>query len=654
MATPSILIIDDLEDNTTLIKETLVSFFTDAEIHIALGGREGLRTAEKLSNQLDLIILDANMPDLSGFEVCERLKSNTSNPICPILMLSAVFVNSKDRIRGLESGADGYLCKPYHIEELVAQVKVLLRIKEKEDQLLAHKSTLTDELEQTTTSLSQAEQRFSTIFEATPDTIYVLNKEGEFIDINPAACDMHGLQYDEIIGCNISRFVPFESYAAFQRNLDRCVAGENLDEFETVLNGPMGQPIPVSITYNPIDYQGQDAIILNVRDISTRREAEEQLRIAQKMDAVGRLAGGIAHDFNNMLTSILGYAYLIKENSGSPSAEKDADQIINAAERATRLTRQLLVFSRKQTMPLHPMELNGVVQDIDHLLRRTLGENIELVTLLDEELPYINSDEGHIEQVILNLSVNARDAMLDGGKLVIETRKETLTEPLTFQGQTVPEGTYGVLKIKDHGVGMTPEVLNQVFEPFFTTKERSSGMGMGLTTVYGIVKYSEGYIHIQSEAGEGTTVEVYFPEMEIAPEIARQMRVQPDMPGGDETILLAEDEDLLRRLTTRVLNSLGYRVIEARHGEEALRLAEQHKGEIDLLISDVIMPRMGGPELVETLEEHGINGMKVLFISGFTDEAFAMQPEGESGHELLLKPYTKTSMAQKIREVIDG
>jgi len=654
MSAPLILIIDDFEDNTTLLTETLKNFFPDADLRIALDGREGIEIAEQLSNQLDLVILDANLPGLSGFEVCQRLKSSDRNPLCPVLMLSAVFINNTDRIRGLESGADGYLCKPYHIEELVAQVRVLLRIKERENQLFENQRTLHSELRQAESNLEHPKQQVNTVFDTAPNPIYVLDKESEIIDINPAACHIHELKYDDIIGCNISCFIPFENLLDFQRSIERCILEKEPVEFETTLNRPMGQTLPVSISCCSTTYREQDAIILHVQDVSKRREVGEQLRAAQKMDAVGRLTGGVAHDFNNMLTSILGYAYLIKENAENSAIEEDSEQIIKAAERASRLTRQLLMFNRKQTMPLHPMEMNGVVQEIDHLLRRTLHENIELVTILDETLPYINSDEGHIEQVIINLAVNARDAMPNGGKLIIETRTDELAEPLSFQHQTVPPGRYGVLKVTDQGSGMPDEVLEQVFEPFFSTKERNSGMGMGLNIVYEIVRCSQGYVRIQSLPEEGTRVELYFPEIEIAPEIAQQMRAPANAPGGTETILLAEDEDVLRGLTADMLRSLGYEVIEARHGEEALRLALKHQDAIDLLISDVIMPCMGGPELVHNLQTNETCRLKVLFISGFTDEALALQPKGERPHELLLKPYTKPSMAQKIRDILDG
>jgi two-component system, cell cycle sensor histidine kinase and response regulator CckA len=647
---PKILIIDDLEENTSLIKEMLVGYIDTAEVHAAIGGRKGLELAQQLSPDLDLIILDANMPDLSGFEVCEKFKANLDNGFCPVLMLSAVFVNSKDRVRGLESGADGYLCKPYHMEELIAQVKVLLRIKDREDQLRANREQLTTALSTTSNQLEATEEQFSVMFDASPDAICVIDEDARILDVNLGAESLYGQSRTELIGSSMLDRFQQHLQEEFDKEFEVWLKSDHSTEWQSETSGTAYNQIPVAITARRFRYRNKKAILMNIRDISARMALENQLRWAQKMDAIGRLAGGIAHDFNNLLTSILGYSYLAKENLAAGNPEADIDHIIKAADRATRLTRQLLVFSRKQMLPLHPVKVNQVIEDVDHLLRRTIGENIELVTVMDEDLPYVKSDEGHIEQIIINLSVNAREAMPQGGKITLETVRSELKEDILWHGNTIPAGVYAALRVSDTGTGIPDEIMEKIFEPFFSTKGNTQAVGMGLAMVYGIVKHCKGYIEIQSSPENGTDVVVYFPETIIDSKWMRPKN-DDDLPSGNETILLVEDEDLVRRLTKTVLSSLGYTVMEARHGEEALRIIRAKDDKIDLLISDMVMPQMGGPELLDALKCEGLDTFKVLFITGFSD---GMDGASDAiGENILHKPYTRESLSRTIRAVLD-
>jgi len=646
---PKILIIDDLEENTSLVKEMLEGFISGIEVQVAIGGREGLDVAQQTPPAFDLIILDANMPDLNGFEVCEKYKANPDSVLCPILMLSSVFVNSEDRVRGLECGADGYLCKPYHMEELIAQVKALLRIKKNEDELRANGDSLRTALSTSNTQLEMVNTQFKAMFDTSPDAICLIDEDAHILDTNLNAETLFEISREALIGSSMLDRFPHHLREEFNQEVAKWLKTDKPRHWQSETIGTTPPGIAIAITAQCFRYRNRNAILMNIRNISTRKTLEDQVRSAQKMDAIGRLAGGIAHDFNNLLTSILGYSYLAKENLANGEPEKDIDQIIKAGDRATRLTRQLLMFSRKQMLPLHPVHVKEVVQDIDHLLRRTIGEHIELVTLMDEDLPYITSEEGHLEQIIINLAVNAQEAMPDGGVITLETRKVELLEERVWEDKIFPAGNYGSLRVSDSGDGIPKDLSKKIFEPFFTTKVRSQAMGMGLAMVCSIVRHCKGFIEIQSSP-KGTEVIVYFPETIIDSKWTRAPS-DTDLPTGGETILLVEDEDLVRHLTTTVLSTLGYTVMEARHGEEALRIIRDQHDSINLLISDMVMPKMGGPELIKAARDEKISPFKVLFTTGFSGGMDDLS--GLSERNLLHKPYTRASLARKIREVLD-
>ena len=371
------------------------------------------------------------------------------------------------------------------------------------------------------------------------------------------------------------------------------------------------------------------------------------------MEAVGRLAGGIAHDFNNLLTSILGFSRLVydKLDDGHPLRE-DLEEVLRAGDRAAMLTRQLLAFSRKQMIQAQPVNLNTIVVDMDKLLRRTLGEDIELVTLIDCDDATVKADPGLIEQMIMNLAVNSRDAMPHGGKLVIRTTRINLDEGYCGDHVEVQPGEYAVLSVRDTGIGMTDDVREHCFEPFFTSKEKGKGTGLGLTIVYSVVKQFGGFLDVITGPQAGTEIAVYFPVTDL-PYEARVPREEIDLPRGRETILVVEDEDTVRRLTVRILESLGYRVLQAAHGGEALLLCERHLEPIHLILSDVVMPQIGGPELIERLQKIR-NDFKVLYMSGFTDMPFVERNAGERGSLLMVKPFTKNTLALKVRSVLDS
>jgi len=379
-----------------------------------------------------------------------------------------------------------------------------------------------------------------------------------------------------------------------------------------------------------------------------------QLQQSQKLEAIGQLAGGVAHDFNNLLTAIIGYSDLsLKQISVENPIRSNLEEIKKAAERAASLTRQLLAFSRRQILEPKVLDLNAVVKDMHQMLRRLIGEHIDLTTKPAPGLGRVKADPGQVEQIIMNLVVNARDAMPRGGKVTIETANVTLDEHSTLRHVSVKTGAYVMVAVSDTGNGMDEETQARIFEPFFTTKEQGQGTGLGLSTVYGIVKQSGGNIWVYSELGKGTVFKVYFPQVEAAVKTIEKPVSEIAAPRGSETILLVEDEDVVRRLAREILTQAGYKVLEACGGEEAMRLCQERWEPIDLLLTDVVMPETSGKEIAERLTELR-PATHVLFMSGYTDEAIVHHGILDSNVQFIQKPFTALALAKKVREVLDS
>jgi PAS domain S-box-containing protein len=415
-----------------------------------------------------------------------------------------------------------------------------------------------------------------------------------------------------------------------------------------------GSDFPVFLSTGPIkDGQGSLIGVFGIaQDITHRKHLEEQLVVAQKMEAVGRLAGGIAHDFNNLLGVILGYNDLLLERIPQGQESHQLEQIKKAGERAVSLTRQLLAFSRKQVFQPRVLDLNLLVADIDKMLRRMIGEDVELLTDLKPGLAHIKADQGQIEQVIMNLVVNSRDAMPTGGKITIETANAELDEAYCWNHPAIQPGRYVLLSVSDTGVGMNAETQAHIFEPFFTTKELGKGTGLGLATVYGVVKQSEGYIWVYSEPSQGTTFKIYFPVASEPVEALAQPHANAETFRGSESVLLVEDAESLRGLATEFLERCGYKVQAATNGPEALQAAERNGEHIDLLLTDVVLPGMSGKQLADCLAVTR-PGLRVLFMSGYTNDAIVHHGVLDSGVFFLEKPFSQQTLLRKVREVLD-
>jgi PAS domain S-box-containing protein len=388
------------------------------------------------------------------------------------------------------------------------------------------------------------------------------------------------------------------------------------------------------------------------QDLSERRHLEQQLIQAQKMEAVGQLAGGVAHDFNNLLTAILGYTDLLAGRLKPGSVEsEDLDEIRKAGERAASLTRQLLAFSRQQVLERKVLNVNDLIADLEKMLGRLIGEDVTLATVLDPALRRVRADAGQVEQVIMNLAVNARDAMPRGGRMTIETANVELDEAYASQHATVRPGSYVMFAVSDNGAGMDAETLSRMFEPFFTTKGQGKGTGLGLATVYGIVKQSGGYIWAYSEVGKGTTFKIYLPRVEEGSDAEPVPAAEPVSLVGSETVLLVEDEKSVRTLSRSILETYGYTVLEAGSGKEGLDVARDYPQPIHLLLSDIVMPEMGGLDLASRLEVLR-PGLRVLYMSGYTDDAVFRHGFLEKGRVFLQKPFTPETLARKVREAL--
>jgi signal transduction histidine kinase/CheY-like chemotaxis protein len=387
------------------------------------------------------------------------------------------------------------------------------------------------------------------------------------------------------------------------------------------------------------------------REIAERRRTEEELVQSQKMDAVGRLAGGIAHDFNNILAVINGYSELLLTRAADDDpARPSLREIRKAGERAARLTRQLLAFSRKQLVRPEVLDLGRIVRDTNQLLRRLLGEDVELDTFTEPRLGRVKADAGQIEQVLLNLAVNARDAMPRGGKIRMEVRNAAVTAAESLP-DPVPPGEYVLLEVADEGIGMDPETRSHIFEPFFTTKEIGKGTGLGLATVYGVVEQSGGHIRVESQAGQGTTFRIYLPRVRQKSRSAPRALVSPSLTPGSEIVLLVEDEEMVRSLLCSVLQERGYTVLQATDGEEAVQLSRQHAGPIHLLLTDVVMPRLNGREVARKVTRAHPE-TKVLYMSGYTDDAVVRRGVSTSDTHLIHKPFTPAALARKVQQVL--
>jgi two-component system cell cycle sensor histidine kinase/response regulator CckA len=505
-------------------------------------------------------------------------------------------------------------------------------------------------------ALRNSEGRYRSLVESAVYGIYRSDPQGRLRDANPALVAMLGYDSaEQVLALNPEKDV-FLRPEELARLIREANSRGKVDNFEVKWKRRDGNILTVRLCGRVVGNgdRAENLLELIAEDVTEKRVLEDQFRQAQKMEAVGRLAGGVAHDFNNLLMVISGYTEVLLEKLDSSNhLHSKVEAIQQAADRATTLTRQLLAFSRKQLLELKVVDLNAIVQDMERLLRPLIGENIELVTRLEPNVGRTRADAGQLEQVIMNLVVNAKDAMPDGGKITIQTASAELDDAYRREHTYIQPGSYVMLSVSDTGCGMDKETQSRIFEPFFTTKEKGKGTGLGLSTVYGIIKQSGGYIFAHSELGHGTTFRIYLPRVEDAAEATDTVKATSSDLAGSETVLLVEDEESVRQLVAETLSSRGYQVLEAENGEEALKLAADSSRTIDLMITDVVMPGISGRELARELVKTRPQ-TKVLFLSGYTEDAVVHQGVLEPDTAFLQKPFTLQNLAKKVREVLTG
>jgi PAS domain S-box-containing protein len=498
--------------------------------------------------------------------------------------------------------------------------------------------------------LKDQDRKFRLLFLEHPQPMWLFDRDRrQLLEANEAAAKLYGYSQEEFRSIPMSELQP---------------AGD-LEQFLAGVSGPQkapagiwrhrtksGRAIDVEVAVHEIEFGGQTANLAVIMDVTGRRELEEQLRQAQKMEAVGMLAGGVAHDFNNLLTIINGYSQLmLKSLPKGDSNRHAAEQIMKAGDRAAALTNQLLAFSRRQAAQPRVLDLNHLVQGLSGMLRRLIGEDIDLRIALREDAGRVSADPGQIEQVLMNLVANARDAMPRGGALTIETANVVLDEHYTGRHIAAKPGPYVMLAVSDTGSGMDENTKNRLFEPFFTTKAPGKGTGLGLSTVFGIVKQSGGSVDVYSEAGGGSSVKVYLPRIDQRATMEPEARRRPSAKGS-ETILLVEDDEMVRSLVRETLQRDGYKVLDSADPVEAQRISEGYRGRIQLLITDVVMPKLSGKELARLISTRRPE-LRVLYMSGYTDSAIVNSGILQKEVAFLQKPFTPGSLSAKVREVIE-
>lgn len=532
---------------------------------------------------------------------------------------------------------------------------VILNAEGKTEKLVIVNRNIT-ERKRTEEALRRSEADFRSAVQDAPYGIYRASTEGRFLQLNPALQRMLGYDSsEELLTKDLANDV-FRNGAEYQRLIKLLTHSEEIKDIEMEWKRRDGTPITVKCSGRRIAGENGAPAYFETfaEDVTEKRVLEKQLRMAQKMEAIGRLSGGIAHDFNNHLGVIIGYSKVLKKALGADAALFDhALEIEKAGQRAASLTKQLLAFSRQQVLTPAVLNLNTLCSDMERMLPPLLGEDIKVSLVLDEDLGYVKADQSQVEQVFMNLAVNARDAMPSGGKLEIRTANAEFDQAYLRTHPGSRAGNYVLLAVTDTGGGMNAATLQHIFEPFFTTKERGKGTGLGLATVYGIVKQSNGYIWVDSTPGKGTTFDIYLPRHAGQPEAETQRVESGEKLRGSENILLVEDSQPLRKLVQTFLDAAGFRVQSAGCGEEALEVAVRFGSTFDLLLTDVVMPGMNGRVLAEQLSPRQ-PGMKVLYMSGYTDSFIAGHRVLDPGTHLLHKPFTEDVLISKIREVLDG
>ena len=668
----TVIIVDDSSPDRRLA-ETLLKHAG----HTATGCADGQAGLDLIKKELpDLVIADIITPSIDGYRLARAVRSDPRTATTPIILQTAHFLETEVRRLAAQLDVQQIIFKPYEPQTFLEAVALALSHKapdrsskevERRDFHVEHLRLVSAklyekvrELETTRQELNRTATKYELLFKAHPEPMWVVDIETlRFLEVNDAAIRHYGYSRDEFLAMNIKDIRPPEDPAAPIGDLLKTTG---LDQ-----SGPSrhrmkdGTVIEVEITTDDLTFGDRQARYVMAQDVTQKQKFQLQLHRAQRMESLGQLAGGVAHDFNNLLGVILNFSWFVKANLTAEveggngerlrPALKDIERIERAAESAARLTHQLLAFARVEVVQPRPMNIYSVVTEITPLLRRTLGEHIDLVASPDPELWPVMIDSGQLSQVLTNLAVNSRDAMPKGGKLTIDASNVDVDSAYAAARPGLQPGRYVLLRVSDTGIGMDKNTLEHAFEPFFTTKPRGQGTGLGLATIYGIVTQAGGRIDVYSEPSMGTRVSVLLPATDQPPMDAYAVAPMA-LSRATETVLVVEDSDDLREIVERILSQSGYRVMVAANGQDALDLAKTFSGKIDLLLTDLIMPQMLGSELAPRLVESRPD-LRVLYMSGFAQPAFGATGTALADVALIDKPFTQPSLLASVRQVLD-
>jgi two-component system cell cycle sensor histidine kinase/response regulator CckA len=630
--TIQVLLIEDSPTDALIVQEALseVAGVTFAVTHVERLG-EALQRLEK--QRFGVVLLDLSLPDSDGFGTFTRLRGAASDT--PVVVLSGR-TDEVLAVRAVQAGAQDYLVKG-HMEEQVLARAIRYAIERQRSE--------------------EALRMQSRVLESMVEGVNVSNNDGIILFSNPACDAMFGYPRGSLAGqpvCVLSG-LSADDAQGFAAQINEEIGRTGNWSGEISGRKEDGASVLTQANITSLEIGGRKCAVAVHEDITQKKQLEQHLLNAQRVESIGQLAAGVAHDFNNILAVIMGYSELIiKTLTPDSKTHKYAGEILEATERAATLTRQLLIFSRKETVQPMILDLNNVVEDTERMLRRVVDESVELTILPGKSLRSIKADAGHVGQVLTNLVVNARDAMPKGGKLTIATSNVTLNLNDARSHAEATQGDYVMLTVSDTGSGMSDEVKVRLFEAFFTTKPQGKGTGLGLATCHTIVKQCGGFIDVQSEAGKGTMFKIYFPMVDEPADAPGEFFKEGPLLRGTETLLLVEDEPSLRHLAQKVLETQGYTVLRANNGQDGLNVARKQKGTpIRLVITDVIMPQMGGKVMADWLKTTSPD-LKILFTSGYTDDAIAHHGVLEPGVAFLPKPYTPATLTRKVREMLDG
>jgi PAS domain S-box-containing protein len=640
MADPlRILIVDDTPDHAQMVEAfiRLGDAWPDAGIRTAFSYDQALQAFTR--GTFDVAFFDYWLGSRDGISLLREIRERGHDT--PVVVLTNRGAEEV-AVEAMKAGAADYLSKVnLTVEALERAIRHAIALHAEELQRRHAEA-----------ALRANEERFRALVENSSDALMLVDAEGRMTYLSPSWMRILGWTSADTLRQSIFDVVhPDDRPLVGARMADTLAdPSKTIVEHVRFHHADGSWRVMEAVGVNHLAEPSVASIVVNARDITERRRLEEALRQSQKLEAVGQLAGGVAHDFNNLLTAILGYCQLLLEDLPEPSPIRaDLLEIQAAGDRAAAVTRQLLAFSRRELLHPRIVDINALVMQLERVLRRLITEQIELVTVLAPGLSPVHVDPVAVEQVLVNLAVNARDAMPGGGQITIETADVELDDRDPLTRIAMRPGRYVMIVVGDTGDGMDAATQARVFEPFFTTKEQGKGSGLGLATIYGVVKQSGGYIWVESEPGRGTKFKVYLPPA-AAPETSRTTPPGDELAGW-ETVLLVEDEDAVRALAREVLRRHGYVVLEARHGVDGLRVAERHMDDIHLLVTDVVMPRMSGRELAQRLGTVRPK-MKTLFVSGYTNHA--LMPDDLPGASFLPKPFTPAGFARCVRDILDG